>query len=78
MKNLHAEPVRVKHADLERWDPESAYKSKCPACEAGLLLVYRDRTTFRLARTDRCISCAQTVIYTDAEISGEAFSESLG
>lgn len=80
MKNLNAEPIKVKHSELTRFDPESAYKSECPVCETGLLLIYRDSITLKLVRTDRCISCAQTVIYTDAEINGEPFPDpgSLG
>ncbi len=77
MKNLHAEPIQVKHSDLTRSDPESAYKSECPVCDAGLLLIYRDSITYKLVRTDRCIACAQTVVYTDTEINGEGFSTTL-
>ncbi len=69
---MHAEPIRVAHASLERWSEESDFKVHCPSCNTGLLLVYRDQKTLRVLREDRCISCAQRFVYTDTEIGGEA------
>jgi predicted RNA-binding Zn-ribbon protein involved in translation (DUF1610 family) len=70
--NLDKPVIKVSHAELERWS-EDSYKSKCPACEDGILLIYRDERTFALQRQDRCISCGQQFYYTDPEINGEKF-----
>jgi uncharacterized protein (DUF983 family) len=72
---IDAEPMEVEHARLERWDPEtSIYKSVCPVCRKGALLIPRDRETGALRREDRCILCGQRVIYTDASVGLEKFS----
>lgn len=71
--NAEKPVMKVCHADLQRWDPDSLFKSHCPACDSGILLVERERTSFRLLRRDRCIFCAQRVEYTDATIAGETF-----
>jgi len=68
---MYREPVRVAHASLHKWSDESAFKAHCPCCTTGLLLVARDPRTLRLRREDRCISCAQSFVYTDSEIAGE-------
>ena len=68
-------PVRpVTHASLLR-DGESPFRSQCPLCPRGLLLVARSKETFRLERLDRCIVCGQRVQYQDDEIDGEPFEE---
>jgi uncharacterized protein (DUF983 family) len=74
--NMTNEPTHVSHASLERWS-DSAYKSKCPACKDGLLLIYRD-VDFKLVRLDRCVSCGQQVYYTDETVNGEPFSTTVG
>lgn len=68
--NLNKTLIRVAHDELERWD-DGAYKSKCPACEEGLLLVRRDHKTLELERLDQCVSCGQQFYYTDSEVNGE-------
>lgn len=65
--NLHADPIHVKHADLARSSDDSMYRSQCPACDEGTLLVYRDPKTFELLARDMCILCGQVVIYDDIE-----------
>jgi hypothetical protein len=75
--NLHKEPLRVRHADLERWSTESAYKSKCPTCSQGLLLVHRHPETFELINLDHCVSCGQRFIYEDSLIGGEPVRDVL-
>lgn len=70
--NINKTMIRISHAELERWD-DGPYKSKCPACEEGILLIHRDEKSFTLERQDRCISCGQKFYYTDAEVNGEAF-----
>lgn len=74
--NLRAPIQRVKHAELTRANDDSAFKSKCPACENGILLVARDPEDLSLfARHDRCIICAQAFFYTDDDIHGMKFAE---
>lgn len=70
--NTNKPIIRVAHADLERWD-DGPYKSKCPACEDGILLICRNQKSFCLERQDRCISCGQQFYYTDATVNGETF-----
>ena len=69
--NIHAPAIRVSHAQLERWG-EGDFKSKCPSCSDGILLVMRDQATFQLINVDRCIFCGQTFVYTDPIIGGES------
>ena len=69
--------IRVAHAELERADEDSAYRSACPVCETGLLLIHRDQESFKLIRSDTCIQCGQGFYYTDATINGEEFTEKV-
>lgn len=64
VKNSELPPVEVRHQDLERFD-DSEYKSKCPVCENGMLLMERDMVTLKLKSRDICFSCGRRVIYTD-------------
>lgn len=75
--NCDAPPLSVLHADLVVWSEESDYKSCCPSCKDGLLLVHRDPKTLRLLRRDRCISCGQVVDYLDQQIAGEPLEGEL-
>lgn len=70
LSQLNAEVIEVAHSSLRR-SGESDYRSRCPVCKVGILLVYRSEVTFALNRYDRCTRCAQTVRYTDVEIAGE-------
>ena len=70
-EKLNAEPITVSHADLRRFSEESEYRSYCPVCETGVLMVNRNQKTFALINVDRCTFCAQTVIYSDKIIGGE-------
>jgi NAD-dependent dihydropyrimidine dehydrogenase PreA subunit len=65
--NFEKEPIFVYHEDLIRCG-DSAFKSNCPMCEDGVLLIQRDTTTFNLKKEDNCISCGRRFIYGD--ISG--------
>ena len=65
-KNLDKPIIEVKHADLERFG-ESLYRSECPKCGKGLLLVGRDNKTFILQEYDLCILCGQKFRYLDIE-----------
>lgn len=64
--NIDKEPIPIKHSSLKRTD-DSIYRSVCPECKEGVLLVGRDLETFKLSEVDRCISCAQQFIYTDIQ-----------
>ena len=61
------EPViKIKHDDLKRFG-DSLFRSECPKCKDGILLVYRDGKTFRLKAEDRCVTCGQLFEYTDID-----------
>jgi len=60
--NLQKPPIRVKHSELKR-EGDSAFKSVCPACDDGMLLMRRDQHTFKLLNDDICILCGQHFIY---------------
>ncbi len=62
--NLGNEPLHINHASLARVG-NSSFRSDCPICKEGLLLVKRDQTTLRLLAEDRCILCGQAFIYDD-------------
>ena len=73
-KNMNMPGVRVRHEALEPLDGPprdyasgvlSGYKSECPVCGKGLLLVGRDQTTLHLQRQDRCVNCGQVFLYED-------------
>jgi hypothetical protein len=70
--NIKKSFIHVQHSDLKRFTEDSAYRSYCPICEAGVLLVHRDPKTFALARWDRCTFCGQGFIYDDEVVGGEA------
>lgn len=69
--NLEAPTLLVRHADLPRWNEDSAYKARCPVCKDGPLLIARHPVTLNLLRTDRCLACGQSVQYIDKAINGE-------
>jgi hypothetical protein len=68
--NLSKPVWRLHHAALRRTG-ESLFRSACPACGKGMLLVRREPVTFRLARFDVCVACGQRVEYLDSKIGGE-------
>lgn len=70
LPNFGKDPIRVAHASLERANDESVFRSKCPACEKGVLFVARSQKTFNLLREDACVGCGQRFIYTDQQIAG--------
>lgn len=68
-KNIK-EPFRiVKHTDLERVSDESPFRSWCPVCQKGILLVRRD-DNLELSTLDNCTDCGQQFFYEDTEIAG--------
>lgn len=70
-ENFHKPIVRILHANLQRVSDESPYRSACPVCKHGMLLVYRDQSHFHLIREDRCTICGQGFFYADLVINGE-------
>ena len=62
--NLTKKAITVKHADLERTG-DSPYRSVCPVCEVGTLLVRRDQETLEIVSEDICLLCGQHFIYED-------------
>lgn len=65
--NIDKKPITVKHAELQRSDDNSSFRSDCPVCNDGVLLVGRDNNTFELLAEDNCILCGQKFIYSDIE-----------
>ena len=65
IRNMNAPVIEVNFLDLQKANENSLFKSKCPVCEDGLLLIYRDQKTGELQEYDRCIACGQSVKYLD-------------
>ena len=74
--NIGKDPVQVSHAQLKRASEESPFRSWCPVCEKGILLVSRDGER-DLSRVDRCMLCGQLIVYEDDEIAGVPLEPSL-
>ena len=64
--NLEMPVIEVKHSELERAD-SSPYRSMCPSCGMGRLLIYRDNDTGILLAEDCCIYCGQRFYYLDID-----------
>jgi len=64
--NITKSCVQVKHSELTRVG-HSHYKSECPVCKRGMLLIARSWDTLILEELDRCILCGQQFQYTDIE-----------
>jgi hypothetical protein len=66
--NIHKPAVHVYHKNLKRENDESHFKSKCPCCSNGVLLVFRDQTPpYTLKDVDACIVCGQEFYYLDID-----------
>jgi len=65
--NIDKPVLKVKYAELER-SGESLYRSECPVCKDGILLMRRDEKG-KLLKTDYCVFCGQGFIYTDLKKS---------
>ena len=63
-RNMVKPALSVAHAELLRFG-DSPYKSVCPACETGVLLMQRAQVTFELAAEDHCLHCGRRFCYTD-------------
>ena len=66
-KNINKPTIKISHKKLKRIG-NSAYRSKCPICKEGILLVQRNQKTFELLKLDRCILCGQSFEYTNLPI----------
>jgi len=58
--------LEVYHSELKRYS-DSPYKSKCPVCKKGVLLVHRDQKTYELLENDHCVFCGQHFKYLDID-----------
>ncbi len=74
-ENLGRDPVHIRHEDLTRVSDNSPFRSWCPVCGKGILLVGRAGNL--LKRVDRCTLCGQLVIYDGDEIAGEPLEPSV-
>lgn len=75
VNNIHAQPIRIYHANLQRVN-EGSYLSECPFCPNGVLVVTRHNVTYMLSRRDRCTGCGQAVVYQDDKIGDAEFEPS--
>ena len=75
--NVKKPVLQVKHSELTRAQDDSEYKSICPACNEGWLLVHRDMETMKLRSHDNCILCGQHVEYTDIPDNKYMFFEEM-
>jgi len=69
LENRSNEPLRICHADLEKFTNDSPFKVCCPVCEDGLMLVRRENG--QLSNVDHCVCCGQVFVYSDDYIGGE-------
>ena len=74
--NKDSPPRAVKHSELTRVG-DSRYKSDCPECGVGTLLVRREEKSLRLEAYDTCILCAQRFTYSDILQMREAEEDPL-
>lgn len=76
-ENVGATPIFVRHTKLKRISDSSPFRSWCPVCDQGVLLVGRNLGETRLRRVDNCSLCGQVVIYEDDRIAGEELTPDL-
>jgi hypothetical protein len=74
-ENLHNPIRRVRWSELQRSSPlddpdGSLFRSWCPVCDAGLLLVRRTDDFVNFVCWDNCTTCGQVFCYKDEEILG--------
>ena len=66
LENHKLDPLVVKHSELTRVSDHSFYRSACPECEEGVLLVKRNPPpSLELQEDDHCIRCGRRFIYED-------------
>jgi len=64
LSNLLKSILEIPHMELERYG-NSIYKSVCPVCHKGLLLVRRHQETLIFEEYDSCVLCGQRIRYLD-------------
>jgi hypothetical protein len=64
--NINEPVIEVDHKDLERYGG-GFFKSVCPKCEEGLLLIGRENETLILKEMDYCVLCGQHYRYLDIQ-----------
>ena len=64
--NFNKPMLVVRHSDLKRADDRSLYRSQCPKCKLGILMMHRTNSCL-LSIKDRCLLCGQEVRYTDVK-----------
>jgi uncharacterized protein (DUF983 family) len=64
--NMAKAAIEIKHKNQMRIG-DSMFKSRCPNCIDGTLLMSRDPETFKLNKEDMCVLCGQRYTYTDIE-----------
>jgi len=74
-ENIGKPWVRLQHHSLERVNETSPYRSWCPVCKQGIMLVQRAGPY--LLRSDHCSLCGQRFIYEDDEIAGQPLNPPL-
>lgn len=67
-KNINAPIIECCQLELKRYSKDSEFKTICPECKVGLLLVSRDQKTLELSEYDRCLLCGQRIKYLDIQI----------
>jgi hypothetical protein len=65
--NTNKTPIHVSHAELDRADILSSYRSKCPVCSTGTLLLRRSQHDLTFEAVDSCTRCGQRVVYDDID-----------
>lgn len=68
IKNFRLEALEVKHKELKR-SGDSMFRSECPSCEIGILMMQRDSFVFKLSVNDYCTYCGRRFKYTDIKNS---------
>jgi len=64
--NINNEIIQVLHSDLERISEASIFRSHCPKCGLGTLMVNRNDDG-SISEYDRCLLCGQVFQYLDIE-----------
>ena len=67
-ENLDKKTRLISHASLERVSDDNKFRSWCPVCNQGILLVSRDPSLTSVSRRDRCTMCGQAFLYEDSHI----------
>lgn len=62
--NIDKAVVKIAHSELTRSSDRSIYRSECPVCKEGVLLVKRAADGSLMAE-DMCIYCGQRFEYLD-------------